>query len=270
MGKIKCELYNDNMQNWKRYPVHRAQLIIADIPYNVGDSAYGSNPMWYVGGDNGNGESALAHKSFFNSDGYFKPPEFMHFVTQLLKKEPTGSNGRGTSSDAPCMIVFCAFEQTQQVIELAKRYGFAHYKLLTFIKNYSPQVLKANMRVCGATEYALLLWRDKLPKFRNDGRMIFDWFPWERDGKEIPKLHSTQKPVSVLKRLISIYTDPGDVVIDPCAGSGSTLRAAYELGRHSYGFEIDRKMCKMAQEQMLAGMTQDEFPQQYEQCSLAM
>ena len=270
MGKIKCELYNDNFQNYKKYPIQKAQLVIADVPYNVGNAAYGSNPMWYVGGDNGNGESNLAGKSFFHSDGYFKLPEYFWFCHRLLKKEPTASNGRGTSSDAPCMIVFCAFEQTQQVIELAKRYGFAHYKLLTFIKNYSPQVLKANMRVCGATEYALLLWRDKLPKFRNDGRMIFDWFPWERDGKEIPKLHSTQKPISVLKRLISIYTDPGDVVIDPCAGSGSTLRAAYELGRHSYGFEIDRKMCKMAQEQMLAGMTQDELPQQYEQCSLAM
>ncbi len=48
--KIKCELYNDSMQGWKCYPIQKAQLIIADIPYNVGNNFYGSNPMWYVGG----------------------------------------------------------------------------------------------------------------------------------------------------------------------------------------------------------------------------
>ena len=84
--------------------------------------------------------------------------------------------------------------------------------------------------------------------------MIFDWFAWERDGKEIPKIHPTQKPVGVLKRLIEIFTDPGEVVIDPCCGSGSTLRAAAELGRNAFGFEIDRNFYKAAQEKMLAGV----------------
>ena len=48
--KIKCELYNDSMQGWKCYPIQKAQLIIADVPYNVGNNFYGSNPMWYKGG----------------------------------------------------------------------------------------------------------------------------------------------------------------------------------------------------------------------------
>lgn len=149
------------------------------------------------------------------------------------------------------MIVFCAFEQMETVIKYAEKYGFKHNIPLTFIKNYSPQVLKANMRICGATEHALLLYRERLPKFRNNGQMIFDWFSWERDSSEYPKIHPTQKPVKVLKRLIEIFTDPGDVVIDPCAGSGSTIRACMELGRNSYGFEISRDFCKQAQEKMI-------------------
>ena len=48
--KLKCELYNDSMQSWKCYPIQKAQLIIADVPYNVGNNFYGSNPMWYIGG----------------------------------------------------------------------------------------------------------------------------------------------------------------------------------------------------------------------------
>lgn len=50
MGKIAMELFHDNFQNFKRYNIPRAQLVIADIPYNIGENAYGSNPMWYQGG----------------------------------------------------------------------------------------------------------------------------------------------------------------------------------------------------------------------------
>ena len=53
----KVELYHDNFQNFKRYNIPKAQLVIADIPYNIGVDAYASNPMWYAGGDNKNGES---------------------------------------------------------------------------------------------------------------------------------------------------------------------------------------------------------------------
>ena len=50
MKKIKCEIYRDSMQNYKKYAIPPAQLIIADVPYNVGKNFYGSNPSWYVGG----------------------------------------------------------------------------------------------------------------------------------------------------------------------------------------------------------------------------
>jgi site-specific DNA-methyltransferase (adenine-specific) len=256
---VKCELYHDNFQNFKKYGIPKAQLVIADIPYNIGADAYGSNPTWYIGGDNKNGESKKAKSSFFNSDGYFKIAEYMHFCNRLLKKEPK------EKGQAPAMLVFCAFDQMQTVMEYGKQYGFKNSYPMFFCKNYSAQVLKANMRVVGATEFAVVLYRDKLPKFNNGreigedgkpirgtGKMVFDWQKWERDGKDIPNIHPTQKPVNVLKRLIEVFTDPGDVVIDPCAGSATTLRAAYELGRNAYGFEIDKNFYRAAQEQMLA------------------
>ena len=217
----------------------------------VGNNFYGSNPMWYNGGDNKNGESKLAGKAAFASDFNFNLYEYFHFCSKLMKKEPVKGGLRGKSSDAPCMIVFCSFEQIPTLINAAKKHGFVNNIPLVFVKNYSPQVLKANMRVVGATEYALLLYRNRLPKFRNDGKMIFNWFNWERDGKEIPKIHPAQKPVKLLKRLIEIFTDPGDVVIDPCFGSGSTARAAKELGRHFYGFEISKEFYRRAVNEMI-------------------
>ncbi len=144
------------------------------------------------------------------------------------------------------------------VIRWAADAGFVKYIPLVFCKNYSPQVLKANMKIVGATEHALVLYRDRLPKFNNYGKMIFNWMPWERDGANIPKIHPTQKPVKLLKRLIDIFTDPGDVVIDPCAGSGSTLRAAAEMRRNAYGFEIDRNFYRAAKEQMLNSVHLDQ------------
>lgn len=239
--KIRCEIFNDNFQNYKKYGIPKAQLVIADIPYNLGTNAYASNPQWYNDGDNSNGESQLAKKSFFNTDGYFKIAEYMHFCSKLLIKEPKEKN------KAPAMIVFCAFEQMQMVIDWGKKYGFNKSYPLFFIKDYSPQVLKANMKILGATEFAVVLYRDKLPKFNNNGKMIFNWFKWEKE-KNPNKIHPTQKPLPVLKRLIEIFTDEGDVVIDPVCGSGSTLIAAKELNRSAYGFEIDKNFYRQAQD----------------------
>jgi site-specific DNA-methyltransferase (adenine-specific) len=162
------------------------------------------------------------------------------------------------------MIVFCSFQQQATLIEAAKKHGFIHYIPLTFIKKSSPQALKANMRIVGATERAILFYRGYLPKFRNGaqydetgrpvrgtGKMILDWFEFERDGKDIPKIHPAQKPVKVLKRLIETFTDPGDVVIDPCFGSGSTGRACLETGRTFYGFEINKEFYRRAKDEML-------------------
>lgn len=255
-GKLKIELYNDHFENAKRYGIPHAQLIIADIPYNLGNNAYASNPQWYVDGDNKNGESKLAGKSFFDTDNDFKINNFFDFCTRYLKKEPKIGGERGKSSNAPAMIIFCAFEQIPMVIEQGKKHGLMKSYPLVFIKNYSAQVLKANMKIVGATEYAVVLYRDKLPKFNNNGKMIFNWFEWKRDSsKEYPKIHPTQKPVSLLKKLIEIFTDEGDVVIDPVAGSGSTLRACAELNRNCYGFEIKKNFYKEAKEKMLSNIT---------------
>jgi site-specific DNA-methyltransferase (adenine-specific) len=107
------------------------------------------------------------------------------------------------------------------------------------------------MRVVGNAEYALLFYRERLPKFNNNGKMIFNVMDWEKDEHGDPlfeKIHPTQKPVKLLERLIKIFTDPGDVVIDPVAGSGSTLIAAENSGRVGIGFEIKKDFFAKASE----------------------
>ena len=241
----KIEIYNDNFQNYKKYGIPKAQLVIADIPYNLGNNAYASSPEWYNEGDNKKGESKKANKSFFHTDYNFNIAEYMHFCSKLLKPEPK------ETGKAPAMIVFCAFEQMQMIMDYGAKHGFKNSYPLIFIKDSSSQVLKANMKIVGATEYAVVLYREKLPKFNNNGEMVLNWFKWTRDGNRYPKIHPTQKPISVLSKLISIFTDEGDVVIDPCCGSGSTLRACAELNRHCFGFEISKEFYNKAKNEML-------------------
>ena len=247
-------LFRDSFQNWKNKEIPKAQLILTDLPYQLGDKAFASSPSWYEGGDNANGESKNAHKSFFNTDDKagFRIPEFFHFCSNLLKKEPKKQN------DAGCMILFCAFEQIPELVENAKQYGFAHYINLIFYKNYSAQVLKANMKIVGNCEYGLLFYRDKLPKFRNDGRMMFNCMPWIEDRKT-PKVHPTQKPVPLLELLIRTFTDIDDVVIDCCAGSGTTLLAAKNLNRRAYGFELMKEYVDAFYSQILPTYSPDMF-----------
>lgn len=146
--KIKCEIYRDSMQNYKKYAISPAQLIIADVPYNVGNNFYGSNPMWYKGGDNKNGESKFAGKAAFNSDFNFNLYEYFHFCSKMLKKEDTKPLQRGRSSNSPCMIVFCSFEQLPTLIAAAKKAWFCKLHTACICKKLQPTGAKSKY-ACG-------------------------------------------------------------------------------------------------------------------------
>ena len=112
---MKIELYNDNFQNYKAYNLPtKAQLVIADIPYNLGSNAYASNKNWWLGADIKKGASEKAGKSFFKTDEKFNIAEFFHFSAKMLKPEPKEVGA------APAMIIFCAYQQLPMVAEYGK------------------------------------------------------------------------------------------------------------------------------------------------------
>lgn len=93
--KLKCELYNDSMQNWKSYAVPKAQLVICDIPFGIGNQFYGSSLSWWNNGRMEDGASAVAGKAAFTSDYNFNLAEFWHFAGRILKKEPKQGGAKG-------------------------------------------------------------------------------------------------------------------------------------------------------------------------------
>ncbi len=60
------------------------------------------------------------------------------------------------------------------------------------------------------------------------------------------KLHPTTKPLALMAALVEDFTQPGQTILDPYMGSGTTLRAAKDLGRRAIGIEIEEKYCEVA------------------------
>ena len=107
--------------------------------------------------------------------------------------------------------------------------GWKFHELLNW-KKESPSRTRYYMK---NTEYILYLWKGRARDINNGGTTQHLPFPRPKDA-----IHATQKPVELLKVLIENSSQPGDLVLDPFAGSGSTLVAAMESGRRAIGVEV--------------------------------
>jgi len=72
-------------------------------------------------------------------------------------------------------------------------------------------------------------------------------------GGNDPRVHTTQKPLELMTQLVADFTDPGDLILDPFAGSGTTLVAAKRLGRRAIGIELDERYCASAAQRLAQG-----------------
>jgi len=62
--------------------------------------------------------------------------------------------------------------------------------------------------------------------------------------------HPSPKPIEFMQWIVGLFTEPGDLVVDPFAGSGSTGVACINLGRDFLGFEIDEGYCELARRRL--------------------
>ena len=65
--------------------------------------------------------------------------------------------------------------------------------------------------------------------------------------------HPTPKPLTLMRELVALFTDPGELIIDPFMGSGMTLLAAKQLGRRAIGIELEEKWCDLAVKRLKYG-----------------
>ena len=212
----------------------KVDFILCDIPYNIGLNAYASNPQWWNNGDFKNGKSERANKEFFSGDSNFSIDDLLSYIYDNLKED-----GKA--------VIFCSIEELSEIFIKYKHYKFNKIQSLIFIKNNSAEVLKSNMRIVGACEYGVILYKTILGKFNNDKKMIKNWFPFDLVKN---KVHQNEKPIELLKTFIKLYTDEKETILDMCMGSGSTGIACKELNRDFIGIEIDEKYFNIASERI--------------------
>ena len=147
------------------------------------------------------------------------------------------------------MIIFCGFRQLSTITDALEALGCEVKDQCVWIKS-NPMPRNIGRRYVGGIEN--FIWAVKSPK----SKWVFNKSsdkPYERSVYESPVLagsertsHPTQKPLSIMKRIIELHTNKGDVVLDPFMGSGSTGVAANELEREFIGIELDATWYNLA------------------------
>lgn len=146
------------------------------------------------------------------------------------------------------LVVFMAVIKLETLIGLAQKHGF-YYKTTGVWHKLNPMPRNMNLHFINSTEsWVYFVNGAKTGTFNNGGRAIHDFYESSVTPKNEKKFgkHPTQKPVELMGHFIGLLSDPGDVVLDPFMGSGSTGVSAKKLGRRFVGIELDEKYFDIA------------------------
>ncbi len=137
-------------------------------------------------------------------------------------------------------VSFYGWNRADKFIAAWRTAGFRIAGHLTFVKKYASR--KRFLAYAHENAYLLAKGSPALPV-----QPISDVIEWQYTGN---KLHPTQKPLCVLTPLIESFSPPGDVVLDPFCGSGSTLLAARQSGRRYLGVELSQTYLQLAEQRL--------------------
>jgi adenine-specific DNA-methyltransferase len=137
-------------------------------------------------------------------------------------------------------ISFYSWNKADRFIAAWRAAGFRITGHLTFIKKYASR--KRFLAYAHENAYLLMKGSPSLP-----AQPIPDVIEWQYTGN---KLHPTQKPVGALRPLVQSFSQPGELVLDPFSGSGSTLVAAQIEGRDFVGIELNSSYFEIARHRL--------------------
>jgi len=137
-------------------------------------------------------------------------------------------------------VSFYGWHKADRFLAAWREVGFRVIGHLTFIKRYAST--ERFLRYQHENAYLLAKGSPQRPV-----RAIPDVLEWKYTGNN---LHPTQKPLCVLTPLIESFSKPGDVVLDPFCGSGSTLLAARILNRRFLGIELSKQYFDLAEHRL--------------------
>ncbi len=229
------KIYNmDCLEYLKLIPDNSVDLVVTDPPYNVSQK----NNLKFKG--------LNVVKNFGDWDYGFDPLPVLKEFKRVLK--PTGQ-----------MYIFCATKQIPIYMNFLEENCFLRNLLVWSKTNPAPRLSKTNFLF--ANEYIIYGINEKgMPSkstfnFSKQNEMKNIFVTSSLQSKERLKengkaVHPTQKPLSILKKLIEVSSNKGDVVLDPFMGVGSTAVACKELGRNFLGCELDKEYIKYVSQRL--------------------
>ncbi len=152
-----------------------------------------------------------------------------------------------------CMVIFCSYRFISYIADFLEENGFVVKDFIQWVKN-NPMPRNINRRYVQDTEFALWAvkkkakWVFNKPKNEKYLRPLILKSPVV-SGIERVK-HPTQKSLALMEKIISIHTNPNDIVLDPFMGSGTTGLACKNLERNFIGIESEKEYFQIAKKRL--------------------
>jgi DNA modification methylase len=199
-------------------------LILTDPPYNLG--------LFMKKRDTN--LAALRENHFVGTKWDDETPETWAANMKILFEESARVLKKGGS-----LVIFMSIIKVESLIAMTEETKL-YYKTTGIWHKTNPMPRNMNLHFINSTEAWVFFTNDKKTgTFNNQGKAIHDFIETAGIGvseKSYGK-HPTQKPVKLMEHFINLLTNPGDTVLDPFMGSGSSGVAAANLGRNFHGIE---------------------------------
>lgn len=208
-------------------------LIVTDPPYNLGNFMKTRDTNLKKMRDNFFGAAGWDDMGF---EEWEKSMEsFFELSSRVMKK--------GGS-----MIVFMAIIKVETIIKLAEKHGF-YYKTTGIWHKTNPMPRNMNLHFVNSTEaWVYFTYKTKTGTFNNGGALFHDFIETSVTPNSERKYgkHPTQKPESLMQHFVEILSNPGDNILDPFMGAGTTGVVSKRAGRNFIGIELNPEYYKIA------------------------
>jgi site-specific DNA-methyltransferase (adenine-specific) len=185
-----------------------------------------TDPPFGIGADTGGFRQRTVHHH-----NYEDTPDVARAIAQAIILD-----GFRVAKPMANLFIFCDIDLFSTLRDMAGRVGWVPFRTpIIWQKSLSEGMAPWQGKGFRRT-YELIFWATKGQRGLISSPVDILTVPRVLKGERV---HAAQKPVDLLKRLIECSTLPGDFVLDPCCGSGSTLVAARDLKRTGLGIELD-------------------------------
>ncbi|MFN3167772.1 MAG: DNA-methyltransferase [Phycisphaeraceae bacterium] len=223
----------DAIEGLKQLPDNSVDLIVTDPPYNIASKSKIITLQ---------GKLQTTDEAFGEWDTYH-PFDFDNLIRQLI------SEAYRVLKPGAGFYMFTARESNARFIEMVVKRGFTYRNVIAMTKSPSPSIYKNHWR----SGFDLCLYatkgksRTRVFNFLTQAEMsnVQSYSPRNKVSK-----HPTEKPLELIERIIRVSSNPGDLVVDPFLGSGTTAVAAKKLGRKYLGFELHGPYLKIIRDRL--------------------